>query len=120
MYVSGKINKETGNGLPSFYSILTTVDTLTYKLAKFLLKFLTPLATNEYIVIDSFHFAEEICHQESNFHMSSLDIGSLFKNIPLEETIDISVDNLYNDNENPSNIPKHDFFFFLRTNIIIK
>ena len=30
-------------------------------------------------------------------------------NIPLDETIDICVDNLYNDNKNPPNIPKHDF-----------
>ena len=41
--------------------------------------------------------------------MVSLDIDSLFTNIPLEETIDICVDNLYNGNENPSNIPKHNF-----------
>ena len=41
--------------------------------------------------------------------MASLDIDSLFTNIPLEETINICVDNLYNDNENPRNIPKHDF-----------
>ena len=34
---------------------------------------------------------------------------SLFTNIPLKETIDICVDNSYNDNENPPNIPKHDF-----------
>ena len=41
--------------------------------------------------------------------MASLDVDSLFTNIPLDETIDICVDNLYNDNENPPNIPKHDF-----------
>ena len=41
--------------------------------------------------------------------MASLDIDSLFTNIPLDEIIDICVDNLYNDNENPPNIPKHDF-----------
>ena len=29
--------------------------------------------------------------------------------IPLEETINICVDNLYNDNENPPKIPKHNF-----------
>ena len=32
--------------------------------------------------------------------LSCLDIDSLFTNIPLDETIDICVDNLYNDNEN--------------------
>ena len=41
--------------------------------------------------------------------MTSLDVDSLFTNIPLNESIDICVDNLYNDNENPPNIPKHDF-----------
>ena len=41
--------------------------------------------------------------------MASLDIHSLFTNIPLDETIDICVDNLYNDNKNPPYIPKHDF-----------
>ena len=83
--------------------------TPTYKLAKFLLKFLTPSAANEFTVIDSFHFAEEICQQDSNLHMTSLDVYSLFTNIPLEETINICVGNLYNDNENPPNIPKHGF-----------
>ena len=83
--------------------------TPTYKLAKFLLKFLTPSAANKFTVIDSFHFAEEICQQDSNLHMASLDVDSLFTNIPLEETIDICVDNLYSDNENPPNIPKHNF-----------
>ena len=41
--------------------------------------------------------------------MANLNVDSLFTNIPLEETIDICVDNLYNDNENPPDIPKHDF-----------
>ena len=41
--------------------------------------------------------------------MASLDVDSFFTNIPLDETIYICVDNLYNDNENPPNIPKHDF-----------
>ena len=41
--------------------------------------------------------------------MASLDVDSLFTNIPLEKTIDIFVDNLYNDNQNTPNIPKHDF-----------
>ena len=40
--------------------------------------------------------------------MASLDVDSLFTNISLEETINICVDNLYSDNENPPNIPKHD------------
>ena len=41
--------------------------------------------------------------------MAILDLDSLFTNIPLGKTVNICVDNLYNDNENPPNIPKHDF-----------
>ena len=54
--------------------------TPTYKSAKFLLKFLSPSTANEYTVNDSFHFAEEICQQDSNKHMTSLDVDSLFSN----------------------------------------
>ena len=42
-------------------------------------------------------------------HMASLDVNSLFTNFPLDETIDICVAKLYNDNKNPTNIPKDDF-----------
>ena len=41
--------------------------------------------------------------------MASLDVDSLYTNIPLEETIDSCVDNLSSDNENLPNITKHDF-----------
>ena len=109
LYGMGKIHQETRNGIPPFCPILPAIGTPTYKLAKFLLKFLTPSTANEFTVIDSFHFAEEISQQDSNLHMASLDVDSLFTNIPLEETIDICVDNLYSDNENPPNIPKHNF-----------
>ena len=41
LYGSSKIHKETRNGLPSFRPILSAIDTPTYKLAKFLLTFLS-------------------------------------------------------------------------------
>ena len=81
----------------------------TYKLAKYLLPFLTPLTQNEYTVTDSFHFAEEICKQDPNLYMASLDVDSLFTNIPLDETIDISIDSLYKDDENSPKIPQDVF-----------
>ena len=74
LYGSGKIHKETRNGLPAFRPILSAIDTPTYKLSKFLLKFLTPSTANEYTVIDSFHFPEEIFQQDSSLHMASLDV----------------------------------------------
>ena len=47
---------------------------------------LKSLTSNEYTVKDSFAFAEEIVEQDSEFFMGSLDVDSLFTNIPLEET----------------------------------
>ena len=59
-----KVQKETKFGLPPFTTIFSAIGTPTYKLAKFLLPFLTPLTENKYIITDSFHFAEEICKQD--------------------------------------------------------
>ena len=81
LYGLGKVHKEINNGLPPFRPILSAIGTPTYKLAKFLLQFLTPLTQNEYTVTDSFHFAEEICKQDPNLYMASLDVDSLFTNI---------------------------------------
>ena len=39
--------------------------------------------------------------------MTSLDVDSI--NFPLDKTINIFIDNLYNGNKNPPNILKHDF-----------
>ena len=46
---------------------------------------LKDLTSNEYSVKDSFDFAKEI-QQNSDCFMASLDITSLFTNIPLDET----------------------------------
>ena len=41
--------------------------------------------------------------------MASLDVDSLFTSIPLEDTIDVCVDNLYNGKGSFHNIPDNDF-----------
>ena len=96
------MHKENKNGLPHFRPILSVILSPTYKLAKFLLPFLTPLTENQHTATDSLQFAEEIRKQDPNLYMASLDVDSLFANIPLDETIDICIDSLYNDNENTS------------------
>ena len=72
-------------------SIISAIGTPTYNLAMFLVKILTPLTTNEFTVKDSFSFAEKIRNQDQTLFMASLDVDSLFTNIPLDETIDICV-----------------------------
>ena len=90
---------------------MSAIGTPTYKLAKYLQPFLTPLTQNEYNVTDSFHFAGEIYKQDPNLYMASLDVNSLFANIPLDETIDICTDSdsLYKDDENSPKIANDDF-----------
>ena len=64
-------------------------------ITKFLVPILKPLTTNELTVKYSFHFAEEIVNQQHDLFMGSLDVDSLFTNIPLEETIKICTNQLF-------------------------
>ena len=67
-----------------FRPILSLIGNSNYKFAKFLVPKLSSIMFNEFTVKDSFAFAEEIVHQEGKFSMGSLDVDSLFTNIPLE------------------------------------
>ena len=62
------------------------------------LSFFVPLlkcfARNERTLKDSFEFAKDITNQSSNCFMASLDVGSLFTNVPLDETTKICIDEL--------------------------
>ena len=51
--------------------------------------YLKDLTFNEHSVKDSLGFAKEILQQNFNCFMASLEITSLFTNIPLDETISI-------------------------------
>ena len=95
MYGNCKVHKQQVDGCPTFRPILSTLQTPTYNLAKFLVPILNPLTKNEYTVKDSFQFAEEICEQDPTLTMGSLDVDSLFTNILLDETIDICVHQLF-------------------------
>ena len=68
------------------------------KLAKFLVPILTPLTLTDYTIKDLFSFAEEVSSFDCAHYMTSFDIESLFTNIPLEETINICVDKLFENN----------------------
>ena len=64
---------------------------------------------NEFAVKDSFAFAEGIVHQDSKLFMGSLDVDSFFTNIPLEETINICTNLLYNNEDVIEGINKSEF-----------
>ena len=95
----GKVHIASVGNCPPFRPIFSALNTPTYKLAKFLVPILKPLATNEFTVIDSFHFAEEIVDQQYDLFMGSLDVDFLFTNIPLDETIEICIYKLFEESE---------------------
>ena len=104
-----KVHKDIIDNCPPFRSILSAINTLTYKLANFLVPILKSLTSNEYMVKDSFAFAEEIVEQDSEFFMGSLDVDILFTNILLEETIDICTYTLFENMEKIEGLSKLEF-----------
>ena len=66
------------------------------------------------MVKNSFEFSKEICGQNPEYFMASLDVESLFTNTPLKETIKICCDLLYENQELLCNISKNQFNKLLR------
>ena len=77
--------------------ILSAIGTYNYKLAKFFVPILQPHNCNEFTVKDSFSFAAEITSftDSNKLAMASFDVSSLFTNIPLNETIDLCTDLIF-------------------------
>ena len=113
LYGSPKVHKPVINNSPKLRPILSTINTSTYKLSKFIVPLLAPITTNEYTVNNSFSFAKEVQNFDASLHMSSLDIDSLFTNIRLEETIAICVNTLYADGDMMNGYSKNAFREFL-------
>ena len=62
--------------------------------ARFLVPILNPLTKNQFTRANSFQFAEEIWQKDHTISMGCLDF-SLFTNILLNETVDICVNQLF-------------------------
>ena len=67
IYDSCEVHRASLDNRMLFQPILSTLNTPTYKLPKFLVAVSKPLTTNELTVKDSFHFAEEIVDQQPDF-----------------------------------------------------
>ena len=109
MYGLAKVHKQLVNICPPFRPILSAIGTPTYNIAKFLVPILKPLTTNDYTLKDTFEFSRDILNQNPNLFMASLDVDSLFTNIPLDETINIIIEKLFSENETVHNLNKDQF-----------
>ena len=127
-----KVHKIKSNSevLP-FRLIVFSIDSFNYNLSRFLCDMLTPFILTDYCTRGSFSFVKEVQGVSvSDYLMVSYDVCSLFTNIPLNETIDLAVDIIFNDNQS-MNITKtqlkklllllhHKLIFFSIMKFIIK
>ena len=109
LYGLCKVHKQLVDNCPPFRPIMSAIKTPKYKLAKFLLPLLEPITTNMYTIKNSFEFSKEIADQHPGLFTASLDVESLFTNIPLEETISVCCDSLFSNNDEVNNINRIDF-----------
>ena len=114
LYGLCKVHKQLVDTCPPFRPIISAIKTPTYSLARFLVPLLEQITTNIYAIKNSFEFAKEIADQYPGPFMASLDVESLFTNIPLEETTNVCCDSLFNNHAKVNNINKIDFEKLLR------
>ena len=112
MYLSGSAHARI-NGTPKMHRfsssdsfrklhpIVSSIGTFDYNLARFLCDLLSTLVPNDYPCKDTFSFVSQIKNASlSPKFLVSYDVTSLFTNIPLQETIDIAINLIYNRNPN--------------------
>ena len=109
LYGLCKVHKKIVDRCPPFRPILSAIGTPSYKIAEFLVPKMNFITSNEFTVKDTFCFAKEIVEQDSSLFMGSLDVDSLFTNIPLDETIDICTNLIYNQQDVIEGINKEEF-----------
>ena len=82
--------------------IISNCGTYNYNVAKFFTNLLSPYSINDYSYVkNAFEFAEFIRQRKmsNTEEMVSFDLKSLFTNVPTNETIDIIIKDLYNENK---------------------
>ena len=94
---------------------MSALCTPSYKLAKALVSILDPITKNDFTIKNSFEFSKEILEANPKYFMASLDVESLFTNIPLEETIKICSNLLYKNQNLVNSLDKDNFEKFLKT-----
>ena len=86
----------------SFRPIIDTIISTRYNVEKYITKLLIPLTQNKYSLEDTFDAAERIKKipkeliRNKNYTLISLDVVSLFTNVPLRKAVNIILDRVYN------------------------
>ena len=102
IYGTPKMHKfSSSDSFPKLRPTVSSIGTYIYNLARFLCDVLSPLVPNDYSCKDTFSFVSQIknANLSRNF-LVSYDVTSLFSNTPLQETIDIAINLIFNHNPN--------------------
>ena len=101
MYGLFKIHKPLVNGFPELRLVLSAINT---NALFFLFFYLNRIFSNDYTVQDSLDFPKDISQQNSKLFMVFLDADSLCTNVPLGETIDTCVKELFKTSQTVSSL----------------
>ena len=90
--------------------IISQVSTATYKLAKRLNQLLKPYIPGNYLLNSAEEFLDILRAKKPEGILASIDVVSLFTNVPVKETIEIILNEVYEKRSNglsPLNLSKH-------------
>ena len=100
------MHKFSSNSFPKLRPIISSLGIFNYNLAHFLFDLLSPLSPNDYSCKDTLSFVSQIKNANlSRKFIVSFDVTSLLTIIPLQETIDIAINLIFNHNSY-LNIPR--------------
>ena len=87
--------------------IISNIETATYETAKFLNSLLAPLGKLDRSILNTETFVHQVKGQRipEGYKIVSFDVKSLFTNVPLNETIDIILTKVYDENKTDTKIP---------------
>ena len=98
IYGAPKMHKfSSSDSFPKLRPIVSSIGTFNYNRAHFLCDLLSPLVPTDYSCKDTFSFVSQIKNANlSKKFLVSYDVTSLFTNIPLQETIGIAINLIFN------------------------
>ena len=104
IYGTPKLHKlSSSDSFPKLHPIVSSIGTFNYNLARFLWDLVSPLVPNDYSCKDNFSFVSQIKNANlSRIFLVSYNLTSPFANIPLQETIAIAINLIFNHNPNLS------------------
>ena len=102
IYGTSKMHKfSSSDSFPKLRLIVSSICTFNYNFACFLCDLLSTLVSNEYSRKETFSFVSQIKNANlSKEFLVSYDVTSRFTNIPLEATIEIAMNLIFNPNPN--------------------